>query len=80
MSRAPTLLIILCCLLGQTVATAWDESQLEGLKWREIGPYRGGRSAAVAGIPQDRETFYFVTTATEKMRSGTWGTLHPVRR
>ncbi len=30
----------------------------DGLSWREIGPYRGGRSAAVAGIPQDRDTYY----------------------
>ena len=42
---------------------------LEGLEWREIGPYRGGRSAAVAGIPQDRETYYFGATG-----GGVWKT------
>ena len=45
------------------------ESKLEGLEWREIGPYRGGRSAAVAGIPQDRETYYFGATG-----GGVWKT------
>lgn len=30
----------------------------ETSSWREVGPYRGGRSAAVAGIPQDRNTYY----------------------
>ena len=36
-----------------------DKSFPRGMKWREIGPYRGGRSAAVTGIPQDRDTYYF---------------------
>jgi photosystem II stability/assembly factor-like uncharacterized protein len=56
-------------MLAQTATAAWDESQLEGLKWREIGPYRGGRSAAVTGIAQDRETFYFGSTG-----GGVWKT------
>ncbi len=38
------------------------DDRLEGLQWREVGPYRGGRSAAVAGIPQDRQTYYFGST------------------
>jgi photosystem II stability/assembly factor-like uncharacterized protein len=32
---------------------------LEGLKWRLIGPFRGGRVVAVAGVPGDSTTFYF---------------------
>jgi hypothetical protein len=47
----------------------WNEDSLESLEWREIGPYRGGRSAAVAGIPQDRETLYFGSTG-----GGVWKT------
>jgi photosystem II stability/assembly factor-like uncharacterized protein len=47
----------------------WSEDGLESLQWREVGPYRGGRSAAVAGIPQDRETFYFGSTG-----GGVWKT------
>src|SRR4051812_38121165 len=30
-----------------------------GLKWREVGPFRGGRVAAVTGVPGDRNTYYF---------------------
>lgn len=30
-----------------------------GLKWRLIGPFRGGRSVAVTGIPGNSTTFYF---------------------
>ncbi len=32
---------------------------LNSLKWRLIGPFRGGRVAAVAGVPGDGTTFYF---------------------
>src|SRR3974390_3896278 len=30
-----------------------------GLQWRLIGPFRGGRSVAVSGIPGSGTTFYF---------------------
>jgi photosystem II stability/assembly factor-like uncharacterized protein len=30
-----------------------------GLKWRLVGPYRGGRVVAVSGVPGDSTTFYF---------------------
>lgn len=69
MPRLSLMPVLLLCMLCQTTFAAWDESNLEGLKWREIGPYRGGRSAAVAGIPQDRETYYFGSTG-----GGVWKT------
>src|ERR1700743_2674939 len=31
---------------------------LGGLEWRDVGPMRGGRSYAVAGSPQQPDTFY----------------------
>jgi photosystem II stability/assembly factor-like uncharacterized protein len=31
----------------------------DGLKWRLIGPFRGGRVVAVTGVPGDPNTFYF---------------------
>ncbi|MEM7705045.1 MAG: glycosyl hydrolase [Pseudomonadota bacterium] len=53
------------------------DDRLEGLQWREVGPYRGGRSAAVAGIPQDRQTYYFGSTGGGVWKSQdaglTWG-------
>src|SRR5213594_3021796 len=33
--------------------------KLDALKWRCIGPPRGGRVVAVAGDPEDRGVFYF---------------------
>jgi photosystem II stability/assembly factor-like uncharacterized protein len=42
---------------------------LRAMEWREVGPYRGGRSAAVTGIPENRETYYFGATG-----GGVWKT------
>ncbi|MGB8580647.1 MAG: hypothetical protein WCD47_07475 [Candidatus Sulfotelmatobacter sp.] len=42
-------------MIGQSVAP----ELLNGLKWRLIGPFRGGRAVAVAGVPGDSTTFYF---------------------
>ena len=36
-----------------------DERAIAALEWRLIGPFRGGRSVAVAGHPTDRLVFYF---------------------
>ncbi len=46
------------------------ELDLDGLlKWRCIGPFRGGRVVAVAGDPRDPNTFYFGAVA-----GGVWKT------
>jgi photosystem II stability/assembly factor-like uncharacterized protein len=50
-------------------APAVDPALLGSLAWREIGPYRGGRSAAVAGLRGDRSTYYFGATG-----GGVWKT------
>jgi len=39
------------------------------MKWRSIGPYRGGRVLAVTGVPGDPYTFYFGGVA-----GGVWRT------
>jgi photosystem II stability/assembly factor-like uncharacterized protein len=36
-----------------------DARLLSGMRWREIGPMRGGRVRALAGVPSQRATFYF---------------------
>ncbi len=41
----------------------------EGMEWREVGPYRGGRCAAVAGIPDQPNVYYFGGTG-----GGVWKT------
>jgi photosystem II stability/assembly factor-like uncharacterized protein len=42
-----------------TVARSVPPELVNGLKWRLIGPFRGGRAVAVAGVPGDSTTFYF---------------------
>ena len=37
----------------------FDPSLFQGIEWRNIGPFRGGRSTAVAGVVQDPLTYYF---------------------
>jgi len=44
-------------------------AKLDALKWRCIGPPRGGRVVAVAGDPKDRSVFYFGACA-----GGVWKT------
>ena len=34
------------------------ESRFEGLEYRSIGPFRGGRAAAVTGVPGERNLYY----------------------
>src|SRR5687768_9726935 len=41
---------------------AFDEKRYNALEWRSIGPYRGGRSAAVTGVPGKPNLFYFGPT------------------
>ena len=40
-------------------ASGFEPERWKALRWREIGPYRGGRSAAVAGVAGNRATYYF---------------------
>ena len=44
---------------AQTLAAEPDEALYDALEYRCIGPFRGGRSASVTGIPDDPMTYYF---------------------
>ena len=57
----------ICVLLAATPLTpaaapptqGFDPALWAELKWRLIGPFRGGRVLAVSGVPGDPRTFYF---------------------
>jgi photosystem II stability/assembly factor-like uncharacterized protein len=53
------------CATGQS----YSEAQFKGMKWRSIGPYRGGRVLAVTGVPGSAYTYYFGGVA-----GGVWRT------
>src|SRR5207245_1341814 len=46
-----------CAARGQQ--RGYDQSLLKALQWRSIGPHRGGRSTAVAGVTSQQSVFYF---------------------
>ena len=43
-----------CMLFGQP----YDPSMFQDLRWRMIGPFRGGRTVAISGIPGQPNVFY----------------------
>jgi photosystem II stability/assembly factor-like uncharacterized protein len=55
--------------LALHAASAFDPALFKPLAWREVGPYRGGRSAAVEGIAAQPKTYYFGSTG-----GGVWKT------
>src|SRR5438094_5318688 len=59
----------LICLTVVAAAQQYDSGMMKGMKWRLVGPYRGGRVLAVTGIPGDPNTFYFGGVA-----GGVWRT------
>ena len=46
-----------------------DPGLLKSLRWRQVGPFRGGRVVAVAGHPTHPQVFYFGSTG-----GGVWKT------
>jgi photosystem II stability/assembly factor-like uncharacterized protein len=51
-----------------------DPTLLSSLRWRSIGPHRGGRVVAVAGHPTDQATFYMGACAGGVWKSDDAGT------
>jgi photosystem II stability/assembly factor-like uncharacterized protein len=46
-----------------------DEKLFSGMKWRQIGPFRGGRALAIEGVVGEPDTYYFGAVA-----GGVWKT------
>ena len=55
--------------LPSVSSTAEADSNLRALRWRNIGPFRGGRSVAVSGVVRDPLVYYMGTTG-----GGVWKT------
>ena len=53
------LLISVCFLSFHAPAQQVDSQLYSGLRWRMIGPFRGGRSIAVSGVESQPNVFYF---------------------
>ena len=60
---------LLAMIVSDSRAQSIDPVLYEGLEYRMVGPYRGGRSAAVAGVPGKPQLFYMGATG-----GGVWRT------
>ena len=67
MRRSTRLVAGLCVSLTALIAASAladvNPALLAGMKWRQIGPFRGGRALAVAGVAGDPTTWYFGAVA-----------------
>ena len=61
-------LVALVCL-GSAVAQNIPENTYQELHWRMIGPFRGGRTRAAAGVPRQPNVFYMA-----QVNGGVWRT------
>ncbi len=58
---------------------SFDPAIYEGIKWRELGPFRGGRSCTVTGVKGKPNLYYFGAVGGGVWRSNdagqTWGNI-----
>ena len=58
---------------------SFDPTLYEGVKWRELGPFRGGRSCTVTGVKGKPNLYYFGAVGGGVWRSNdagqTWGNI-----
>ncbi|HZO20933.1 MAG TPA: hypothetical protein VFB37_00425, partial [Steroidobacteraceae bacterium] len=67
---------MLCALLmmyAGAVSAQVDSQLFSGMRWRQIGPFRGGRVVAVSGVPGDPATWYFGAVAGGVWKSSNAG-------
>ncbi len=62
-------ILLLCAGTSFAAAGSADTAKLEGLEWRLIGPYRGGRVTTVTGVPGKPNLYYMGATG-----GGVWKT------
>jgi photosystem II stability/assembly factor-like uncharacterized protein len=64
-----TTVVLLTLLTTFAAAQQYSDSLMKGMKWRLVGPFRGGRVLAVTGVVGDPYTYYFGGVA-----GGVWRT------
>ncbi len=61
MNRSHRVLRVLVCFVFLAGTASWTqvpENTYQDLRWRMIGPFRGGRTRAAAGVPSQPNLFY----------------------
>jgi photosystem II stability/assembly factor-like uncharacterized protein len=62
LTRAGRLFVFVCLIAGAAwplPAQPFDPSLFAGLRWRLVGPFRGGRTITATGVPGEPDRFYF---------------------
>src|SRR6185312_2490622 len=54
-------------------AQPYDANLISGMQWRLIGPFRGGRTVGVAGVPSQPNVFYMAPTHGGVWKSEKYG-------
>ena len=71
--RSHLVFMLQAVLLGlafiPAAAQQLDPKLFESLRWRNIGPYRGGRVRAISGVPSQPNVFYMA-----QVNGGVWKT------
>jgi photosystem II stability/assembly factor-like uncharacterized protein len=61
--------ILVLSIIGPLRAAQFDPALYEGMRWRLVGPFRGGRVSGVAGVPGQPGVYYMATPG-----GGVWKT------
>jgi photosystem II stability/assembly factor-like uncharacterized protein len=65
-----TLLAVLCILPSSpALSQQYDPAMFQELRWRLMGPFRGGRTVAISGVPGQPNVFYMAPN-----NGGVWKT------
>ena len=63
------MIAVMSTLAGPVYAQQFSPDLFRSLHWRNIGPFRGGRTRAVAGVPSQPNVFYMA-----QVNGGVWKT------
>ena len=74
-ARFGALAFIFSSLSFAQTTTTQTTTAFDALRWRFIGPFRGGRVITVAGIPGDDRTFYFGSVGGGAFKTTDGGTV-----
>lgn len=67
--RKLTAFLVFILLISSSFAQPFDASLFNAMKWRMIGPHRGGRTVGAVGVPSQPNVFYIAAT-----NGGVWKT------
>jgi photosystem II stability/assembly factor-like uncharacterized protein len=63
------LILLVPAIVGSGSTQQFDQKLFQEMKWRSIGPFRGGRTVAISGVPAQPNVFYMAPN-----NGGVWKT------